>query len=139
MTNALSTFLEAYTEAARVFRVPVMTNIYRAVYVEALLSVALRDRGWERMAPWDSWDLQHGASGVRLEVKQSAAAQSWASTPTRKRRPSFDIAPRTGYWDADADEFQEAPGCHADIHVFAWHGAPREQADHRDPAAGSFS
>ena len=115
---------------------PVMNNVYRSDYVECLVMFTLGDdwwltwtRGWD----WAAWDCQH-TSGVRLEVKQAAARQSWdRETPARHRAPRFDIAPRTGYWTQDGSRWVDSPGRPADLYVFAWHGESRDgYADHRD-------
>ena len=100
-----------------------MTNIHRSDYAEAMVYLALRDSGWKRMEPWELWDLQND-SGVKLEVKQGAAAQSWRGFPPSS--PRFDIAPRDGF------------GRSAHIYVFAWHGEGYETADHRDPNEWEF-
>ena len=99
------------------------------------MALALRDGGWQRMTPWDSWDCEH-VGGVRLEVKQSTFAQGWVSE--RSSPPRFDVAPRTGYWDDGEQAWVDQPGRHADIYMFAWHGQPRDLADQRDPASWEF-
>ena len=82
----------------------VMNNVYRADYVECLVASTLGPKWWltwERGWDWAPWDCQH-ASGTRLEVKQTAARQSWdRETLPRRRAPRFDIAPRTGYSTQD--------------------------------------
>ena len=105
-------------------------------YVEAIVAVALTDYGWIRKDPWDGWDCEH-ESGVRLEVKQSAAAQVWKLPKGGKRSPPrFDIAPRKEY----EDECRRVPrpGRNADIYVFAWHAGTDETADQREPATWGF-
>jgi hypothetical protein len=70
-----------------------------------------------------------------LEVKQSAARQTWTlARPATK--PIFDIRARTGYfegadWVSDARRF-------AEIYVFAHHPVMDETADHRDPRQWHF-
>jgi hypothetical protein len=72
---------------------------------------------------------------LRLEVKQSAARQTW--TGARKATtPIFDIRARTGYfegadWVADPRRF-------ARIYIFAHHPIMDESADHRDPCQWRF-
>ncbi len=101
----------------------VMNNIHRAEYVECLVANLLGNawtlpwtEGWD----WAPWDLRHD-SGKTLEIKQSAARQSWhREENVRAKPPRFDIAPRKGYWTTESDWVDE-PGRAADIHVFAWH------------------
>ena len=122
-------------EVSRPYKQRVMNNVHRSEYVEAIVALALKPSGWTRMTPWDSWDFAH-ESGARLEVKQSAAAQAWKS-PERQSPARFDIAPRTGYWDEEG-EWAPKPGRHADLYVFAWHGADGDTADQRDAGSWEF-
>ena len=122
------------SEVSRTYDRRVMNNVHRSEYVEAIVALALKDSGWKRMTPWDSWDCEH-ESHVRLEVKQSAFAQGWGE---RSSLPRFDIAPRTGYWINGGGQWVAQTGRHADIYVFAWHGERRDTADQRDPGAWEF-
>ena len=123
-------------EVSRPYEQKVMNNVHRSDYVEAIVALALRESGWTRREPWDAWDFEN-ESGVRLEVKQSAAAQSWGGGETQS--PSrFDIAPRTGYWDNKEGCWVPQPGRHANIYVFAWHDGARETADQRDATSWEF-
>ena len=132
MTSSL-TPASVLSEVSRTYDRRVMNNVRRSEYVEAIVALALKDSGWTRMTPWDSWDCEH-ESGSRLEVKQSAVAQGWGTE--RSSPPRFDIAPRTGFWDNGA--WVDQTGRHADIYVFAWHGGRRDTADQRDPGAWEF-
>ena len=105
-----------------------MANVWRGSYVEAMISLALGE-GWNPLSEWDLWDLIND-KGVRVEVKQSAALQTWTKdyggVPTR---PSFSIEPK--YWHPDGYYMEERQR-HADIYVFAWHSEANEDiADHR--------
>ena len=119
-------------EVSRPYKRRVMNNVHRSEYVEAIVALRLESSGWTRKAPWDSWDFEH-ESGVRLEVKQSAAAQAWESAG-RRSPARFDIRPRTGYWSEGGD-WVPTPGRHADLYVFAWHGDDESKADQRDPGS----
>ena len=123
-------------EVSRPYKERVMNNVHRSEYVEAIVALALEASGWARMTPWDSWDFEH-ESGARLEVKQSAAAQAWKS-PERQSPARFDIAPRTVYWDDKEECWVPKPGRHADLYVFAWHGADGDTADQRDAGSWEF-
>ena len=131
---------------ARRFEAGVMDNVYRGDYVECMVAHALGDGwkltwadGWD----WAAWDIEH-QSGVRIEVKQSAARQSWdrsVESPIRQSTARFDIAPRTGYWPKDGGEWIpfQPPSRPADVYVFAWHGErQRGLADHSDPLQWRF-
>lgn len=120
-------------ELLRAYNEPVMSNIRRADYVEAIVAMTLRSAGWSRNSSWSSWDFQHRGSGCRMELKQSAARQRWG----RSKPARFDIAPRTGYWDEN-DIWHEEPGRHADVYVFAWHPDAEPSADQREPLSWEF-
>ena len=110
-------------EASGPFTERLMVNVWRSEYVESMVYLVLRSSGWKRTETWELWDLEH-TTGVKLEVKQSAAAQSWPGPPSK---PVFNIAPATSMGRRPAQ-----------LYVFAWHGGDRETADHRDPAAWEF-
>ena len=124
------------------FDAPVMNNVYRGDYVECMIALTLGSDWaltWQRGWDWAPWDCEHD-EGARLEIKQSAARQSWdADSMARPRSPAFDIAPRTGRFNRDGSEWIDAPGRPADVYVFAWHGErKRGVADHRDPQQWLF-
>ena len=126
---------------AKLFDVRIIGNQYRSHYVERLVVIGLGD-GFEVVSDdWGGWDIEH-ESGLRIEVKQSAAHQTWTQNLARAKKPaagSFDIAPRTGYWTNRGATWVSAPGRHADIYIFAWHPiADAAAADHRDPAQWQF-
>ena len=53
------------------------------------------------MAPtetWDAWDVEHTGTGVRIEVKQSSALQTWSGQSPAKTNPRFDISIREWDW-----------------------------------------
>ena len=90
--------------------------------------------GWD----WAAWDCEHTPSGARLEIKQAAARQTWdKGPPPPRRKPAFDIAPRSGFWTREG-EWIDSPGRQADVYVFAWHGHDDDQADHTDPQQWCF-
>jgi hypothetical protein len=119
---------------AAAFGSPLISNIYRGLVAEIIIGAAL-DPEWQLCSgDWRGWDFEHPA-GLRLEVKQSAARQTW--TGERKATtPIFDIRARTGYfegadWVADPRRF-------AHIYIFAHHPIMDESADHRDPRQWRF-
>ena len=115
---------------ARVYDQPIIGNVERGVYVECMVELAMHsvDPRWSLTATWDAWDLEHEASRARIEVKQSSCLQTWApdKPSAGSATPTFDVAPREGYWDVDADGATVwlATGLmrHADVYIFAWHG-----------------
>lgn len=121
---------------------PIMNNLQRGDYVECMIAWMLGEEwqltsedGWE----WAAWDCEHVSTGVRLEIKQSAARQSWDGGAQRPRRsPRFDIAPRKGYWPKDGSAWVSDPRRLADVYAFAWHGEVDEHTDHRDPVQWRF-
>ena len=116
---------------------PLVNNVLRAILAEAIVHAALGDGGgWEWCsADWAECDFRH-SDGTRLEVKQSAALQSWHQEGAKPSRPSFDIAERTGFYRGS--EWTAAPGRNADIYVFAHHPVTDATADHRDPEQWRF-
>ena len=113
-----------------------VTNSIRGVLVEAILAQALEPEWQWCSTDWASHDFEN-ADGVRLEVKQSAALQSWHRPDDRPSRGSFDIAPRTGRYEGA--RWLDEPGRAAQIYVFAWHPiADHDLADHREPLQWQF-
>ena len=120
---------------------PIMGNLYRPHYVERMVALGLGN-GFKLMsADWSGWDLEY-RDGARIEVKQSAARQTWTDQSSFAGRPtvgSFDIAPRTGFWADGASKWIEKPGRLADVYIFAWHPVTDpDVADHRDPSQWVF-
>jgi hypothetical protein len=111
-----------------------VSNIYRGLVAEIIVGAALGSDWRLCSGDWRGWDFEH-PTGLRLEVKQSAARQTW--TGTRKATvPKFDIRTRTGYfegadWVADPRRF-------AHIYVFAHHPVMDASADHCDPSQWRF-
>ena len=109
-------------------------NNLRAVVVEAMVDLALpMDWRW-CSADWAACDFIH-EDGTRLEVKQSAAQQTWEAPQSAGRR-RFDIAPRKGRWEGAS--WIEDPGRYAHLYLFADHPVTGETADHRDPSQWLF-
>jgi hypothetical protein len=118
------------------FGKPLIENTWRAIVVEAIVSSALPPDWRWCAADWAGWDFEH-SDGTRLEVKQSAARQSWSGLPKRAHKPRFDIASRTGYWTNGAT-WVPSPGRSAQIYLFAYHPITDDSADHRDPLQWTF-
>lgn len=120
---------------------PVMSNLARPLYVERLVTRALLP-AWRHVgSDWAGWELESEA-GVRLEVKQSAARQTWTDQSAHLGKPTkavFDIAHRTGHW-ADGGSRWVPGSCRlADVYVFAHHPVfALAEADQRDPEQSTF-
>lgn len=128
------TILRQAAKAA--FDQPRINNVFRSVVVEAIVDAALGD-GWRWCSgDWAAFDFQH-RDRTRLEVKQSAARQSWARPGDKPSSCSFDIASRKGYWE-EGVRWVPFIGRNADIYVLAHHPVSDETADHRDPAQWLF-
>ena len=117
--------LDVLYEVMRSYQRPIMTNIRRSEYAEALIAVILRDHGWQRTTTWAGWDFEHPDLDLKLEVKQSAAMHPGgaASSP-----PRFSIRGRKRNHGRRV----------ADLYVFAWHERTDLTTDHRDPTEWRF-
>lgn len=106
-----------------------MQNSWRGEWAERLV-LALLGEGWRQTgADWASHDIERG-DGLRVEVKQAAARQSWHQEDAAPSRPTFDIAGRTGYYEETV--WRPVPGRRAHVYVFAWHGIADRTCDHTD-------
>jgi hypothetical protein len=120
--------------AHETFGGPLISNTYRGLIAEIIVSEAL-GADWDMCSgDWRGWDFQH-RDGCRLEVKQTAARQTWTASRAATK-PKFDIRTRTGYfegadWVADPRRF-------ADIYLFAYHPIFNDTADHCDPRQWRF-
>jgi hypothetical protein len=116
----------------RLFGSPLLLNSLRGEVVEEMVAMALEPT-WEHCAgDWAAFDFRERRSGLRMQVKQSAARQSWHKQGCPVPRPRFSIAEKTGRWE-EGDRWVAEPGRNADIFVFAWHAPTDETADHCDP------
>ena len=118
----------------RKFDASIMNNVHRGEYIQTLVQEVLGN-GWRAPAGfWLPWDIEH-ADGAKVEVKQSAACQSWddgtqRSSEAARKKARFGIAPSRS-WSVQ-DGWNNRRARHADIYVFAWHPeADNELADHR--------
>jgi len=118
------------------FGAPIIVNNLRGLVAEAIVRLALSDEWRWCSGDWQAYDFVH-ADGTRLEVKQSAARQSWKAGPHNYGKPRFDIAARKGRYDGATWIAEE--GRNADIYVFALHSVVDESADQRDPSQWQFS
>ncbi|HEX3755016.1 MAG TPA: hypothetical protein VHV26_08070 [Rhizomicrobium sp.] len=122
--------------AAKIFDRAVIENQYRSAFVEAMLEPVLEPYGWRYSGTeWRGCDFKRVSDKMGLEVKQSAATQTW-SDGTIIPRPVFDIAKRKGYYEGS--KWFANPGRYAEIYLFAWHPVVGKTADHRNPNQWEF-
>jgi hypothetical protein len=115
---------------------PLVENSWRSHVVEMIVESVLSPE-WKWSAEgWSGWDFQHVETGLRLEIKQSAARQSWKGTPKRPSQPRFSIQTAKVHW-TDGVNPKPLPG-RAEIYVFAYHPIKNDTADHRDPSQWTF-
>ena len=127
----------------RVYNQPLIGNVERGQYVECMIELALSEirPPWTLTDTWSAWDLVQRDTGTRIEVKQSAAVQTWTTDANATPTPRFDIAPRTGYYPGDGDVWcaVDPPQRFADVYVLAWHNElDPDIADHRLPDQWEF-
>jgi len=122
-------------EINALFDVPVIQNNLRGLYAEYLVA-ALLDTGWKvTSSDWGACDIKH-KDGTLVEVKQSAAKQTWQPSVRGYSAPRFSI--KTPKWLWEGAVATPANGRPAHLYVFAWHGDYTETADHRDPSKWCF-
>lgn len=122
----------------RLFTGRVVQNNFRGEVVETIVAAALGD-SWQHCSDgWAGWDFQRKElSGrvLRLQVKQSAALQTW--TQSKKSTPTFRIAEVSGYYREDG-LWEKNKGRHAEIYIFGWHGDSSKSANQYDPMQWIF-
>jgi hypothetical protein len=124
--------------AAKLFDQPLIENSYRSAFVEEMIEPFLAPGGWRYTGHgWTGWDFEH-LDGARLEVKQSAAHQTWSSGRILGGKGTFDIAARTGFFDNGGSRWTASAGRAANVYVFAWNGTFGAATDHRNPDQWEF-
>ena len=121
---------------SRLYGSPVVRNDLRGELVEEIVGVALAPEWRLCGGDWGACDLRHEKSGQTIQVKQSAARQSWVSGSRGYGRPRFSIASKTGRYEGAV--WIPGEGRNADIFIFAWHGMTGADCDHADPAQWKF-
>ena len=120
--------------SARAFGDQVIQNDFRGIVAETIVESALGPDWRCCSGDWLGWDFEH-CDQTRLEVKQSAARQTWPA-PKGVSPPRFDIRTRAGYYVGN--EWHQKSGRHANIYVFAYHPVADASADHLDPKQWVF-
>ena len=121
---------------SRLYGSPVVRNDLRGELVEEIVGIALAPEWGLCGGDWGACDLRHEKSGQTIQVKQSAARQSWVSGSRGYGQPRFSIASKTGRYEGAV--WTPGEGRNADIFIFAWHGATGEDCDHADPEQWRF-
>jgi len=124
--------------ASRLFDGRLIENQHRSAFIEAMIEPYLEPYGWcYAGAGWSGWDFDR-KDGRRLEVKQSAAHQTWSEFRNLRTRGIFDIAARKGYFYDGGSKWAPVPGRPAQTYVFAWNPTFGSETDHRNPDQWEF-
>ena len=126
--------------ARRHYEPKILDNADRGDIAEEIIAGVLGP-DWEYCGgAWAGWDFEH-RDGTRLQLKQSAALQSWDDRQKKvQRNPTFNIKLQKGYY-ANGTDWIEAPQPtrFAQIYIFAWHPVTdKTTCDHADPAQWRF-
>lgn len=121
----------------RLFGSPVLQNNVRGEVVEEIVASALEPEWRHCSGDWGPCDFQHPGSGLRIQVKQSAARQSWDAGEVSRKNVRFSIAEKTGRYEDGSTWIAEASR-NAEIFIFAWHPTMDAAADHRRPDQWQF-
>jgi hypothetical protein len=135
MTTAPTTDEIAALAAHALFSKKLLTNVHRAVVVEAIVSTALGDDWTWCSEDYASCDFRHN-DGTRLEIKQSASLQSWNAATLTPSVCQFDVAERDGEWKGSV--WTEGKARNADVYLLCHHPIISLDADHRDARQWRF-
>ncbi len=119
----------------RLYGQPLIRNVLRGELVEQFVLDALGD-GWTAAGDYEAWDVQSFDGQHRIQVKQSAARQSWAEAGCKPSNARFSIRGSKAWTETSgwAGEIQRQ----ATVYVFAWHPIVDDTADHRNPDQWEF-
>jgi hypothetical protein len=124
--------------ASKIFDQPLIANQYRSAFIEAMIEPYLAPHGWTYKGNgWSGWDFER-TDGCRLELKQSAAKQTWSASRNIPTPGAFDIAARTGFFYEGGAKWAPIPGRCAQLYVFAWNPIYGPETDHRKPDQWEF-
>jgi hypothetical protein len=121
----------------RLFGSPILRNDIRGAVVEEIVGIALEAEWILCSGDWAACDLVHATSNLRIQVKQSAARQSWHKGQYSPPKPRFSIATKKGRWEG-GNKWIEERSRNAEIFIFAWHPVTDCTADHRTPDQWEF-
>ena len=123
----------------RVYEQRLISNVERGAYIECMIELALRERhpAWSLTETWDRWDLENQKTRARIEIKQSAALQTWHLSTCHHCGSVYE-------WDVQDEPGNTSPQFsikqrEVDLYVFAWHPVQdADIADHRRPDQWEF-
>jgi hypothetical protein len=117
----------------RLFGAPIIMNVNRGDLLEEIVAMALPPTWTHCSGDYAAYDFEHSVTKKRIQVKQSAAMQSWGKSV---RSPVFSIAYKAGRWIGAVWIAERSRN--AEIFVFGWHPHDDEAADHRKPEQWLF-
>ena len=130
-----SVHTQAMAQICALFDVPVIQNNLRGLYIEFVVAALLGERWKVASEDWGPWDIEH-EDGTLVEIKQSAAKQTWEPSKRGYTAPNFSI--RTPKWLWKGAVATAANGRPAHLYIFAWHGDGTETADQRELSQWQF-
>ena len=134
ISRATATSIRA--KAAEVaFGQSLVTNNLRGLVAETIVASILGPEWQWCSADWAGWDFERN-DGLRLEVKQSASRQTWASSNGKPSKCRFDIKARQGRYEGA--DWHPGHGRNADLFVMAHHFVSDDAADHCAPEQWRF-
>ena len=111
-------------------------NRWRGDVVEEIVARALAPLGWSHCSgDWNSWDLEHAAQRLKMQVKQSARQQTWGVTKLSK----YGIAPAKGFYARNVWKTLPIAQRLSDVYLFAHHPVEGEGANHWDVRQWQFT
>jgi hypothetical protein len=119
----------------RLYGQPIIRNVLRGELVEQFVLDGLGG-GWIAAGDYEAWDVQTMDGRHRIQVKQSAARQSWSGVDCKPSNGRFSIKGSKSWTDSSG--WSGAVARQANLYVFAWHPLVGASADHRDPSQWEF-
>ena len=118
----------------RLFGERILQNDIRGHFVEEMVALAVEPDWRLCSGNWAGWDLED-AIGTRVQIKQSAARQSWPGHPSAG---AFSVGMNRGYWLGNEWVPFATPQRVASVYIFAWHGRWDDDANQKDPSQWEF-
>lgn len=119
----------------RLYGQPIIRNVLRGELVEQFVLDALGS-GWQPAGDYEAWDVESEDGKYRIQVKQSAARQSWAEVDCKPSNARFSIKISRSWTEEDG--WNQPAKRHANYYILAWHPLVGIDADHRDATQWEF-